>query len=105
MWAYYNRATVRRQYGDHKGAISDFTQSIRVRSASPETLVRAASPYHKRGQEYYRIGEKNKALADYKKALELYKQHDEIQRYYQIINVIENELEQREKELRYSNFN
>ena len=100
IWAHYNRATVRRQFGDHKGATSDFTQSIRVRATNPNTLVRVASPYHKRGKEYYLIGEKKKALEDYKKAAEIYKQHEEIQGYGQIINVIENEIEQIEKELR-----
>ncbi|MTF40735.1 tetratricopeptide repeat protein [Cyanobacterium aponinum] len=97
IWAYYNRAVVRRQYGDHKGAIYDFTQSIRVRSATPKTLVRAASPYHKRGQEYYLLGYKQKALKDYKKAIEIYKQQQDTQSYEQIINIIEEKIQQIEK--------
>ena len=89
IWAFYNRATVRRQLGDRKGAISDFTESIRVRSANPKTLIRAASPYSKRAQEYYYLGEKNKALADYQKAAEIYQQHNEMEHYQQILNEIE----------------
>lgn len=87
--AFYNRATVRSQFGDYKGAISDFTESIRVRSSNPKKLVRSASSYFQRAEEYNNIGEINLALADYRKAAKIYQKYNRMEEYYRMLNQIE----------------
>lgn len=82
--AFYNRATYRSEYGDRKGAISDYTKSIEVRSKY--FSGKEASPYHKRGQEYELIGDLEKAISDYAKSAEIYKQGGNIEQYEIIFN-------------------
>ncbi len=93
IMAFYNRGTVRSQYGYHRGAISDFTQAIKVRSRKPSTLVRAASAYFQRGQEYELMGETKRAILDYQTAAAIYKKYGEISTYeqvnYEIIRLLE----------------
>ncbi len=84
--AFYNRATYRSEYGDIKGAISDFTKAIEVRSSNPQLLGREASAYYQRGQEYNLLGDIQKAISDYTTAAEIYKQHGKIWEYEFILN-------------------
>lgn len=86
--AFYNRGTFRSEWGDRQGAIYDFTQAIKVRSSNPQTVVRAASAYFQRGQEYELLGDRQKALSDYQKAAEIYKQHGEIDSYKRVLHEI-----------------
>lgn len=71
--AFYNRATYRSEYGDRKGAILDYTQSIRVRTKYFKG--KEASAYYQRGQEYELIGDLERAILDYAKSAEIYKQY------------------------------
>ena len=71
--AFYNRATYRSEYGDRKGAISDYTKSIKVRAKYFKG--REASAYYQRGQEYELVGNVDKAILDYAKSAEIYKQY------------------------------
>ena len=84
--AFYYRGVYRREYGDRKGAISDFTKAIEVRDRKPKTLKKLAAPYYQRGKEYERSGDIQKAISDYTTAAEIYKQHGKIWEYEFILN-------------------
>lgn len=75
--ALYYRGIYRIEYGSKKGAISDFTQAIKVRSKKPK-LKKIAAPYYKRGRAYERLGDVKKAISDYSIAAEIYKQYGKI---------------------------
>jgi tetratricopeptide (TPR) repeat protein len=65
--AYYNRATVRKECSDYKGAIADFTQVIRIDPLD-------AGAYHHQGQLRQRLGDEQGALEDYQEAVKIYTQ-------------------------------
>ena len=75
--AFYYRGMYRSEYGSSKGAISDFTQAIEIRSKK-HTLKQIAAPYYQRGQEYKEIGDLEKAISDYTIAAKIHKQNGQI---------------------------
>ena len=61
--AYTNRGIAYASQGDHKRALADFTEAIRLAPDSP-------FPYYNRGNAYYDLGDYARALADYDAAVE-----------------------------------
>jgi tetratricopeptide (TPR) repeat protein len=86
--AFNDRGTWRAEYGDRQGAISDFTQVIKIESNNPKSIN--GSPYVDRAQEYEITSDLKKAIADYQKAAKLYKQEGEIFNYKMAIDDIKN---------------
>ena len=79
---FYHRGRVRTQYGDDRGAISDFTKVIELRLSNPEMHDRVASTYVRRGERYESLGNKQKAIADYQIAAKLYELEGEMSHSY-----------------------
>lgn len=94
--AFNSRGTWRAEYGDRQGAISDFTQVIKIESNNSKTINRSASAYVDRAQEYEIAGELEKAIADYQKAAEIYKQEGDMNNYERAIDEIK-DLEKQSK--------
>lgn len=69
--AYYNRAVVKRECNDNKGAFEDFTQVLRIDPSDANT-------YHQRGRVRQRMGDVKGVLGDYQKAVEIYTQKGQI---------------------------
>lgn len=61
--AYTNRGIAHASRGDHKRALADFSEAIRLAPDSP-------FPYYNRGNAYYDRTEYARALADYDAAIE-----------------------------------
>jgi tetratricopeptide (TPR) repeat protein len=61
---YYNRALVHGAKKDHRRAIADYSEAIRI-------MPSLAIAYNNRGYELEAIGELEQAVADYRQALRL----------------------------------
>lgn len=86
--AYYNRAFVRHECGDRQGAITDFTEVIRINHKETDTFYNVASAYYQRGSQYRILGDKQRALADYQKAANIYRQQGDKDEYQRILDDI-----------------
>ena len=86
-WAYYNRATVRRECGDNQGAIVDFTQVIMINSNKSNAPDRADG-YYQRGRLRYRLGDIQGAIADLQKAADIYRQKKNTYNYQSTLDEI-----------------
>jgi tetratricopeptide (TPR) repeat protein len=67
--AYLKRADIYATEGDHKAAISDYSQAI-------EAEPRSDTAYYNRAVTYADMGEVDLALADFTKAIEINPEHD-----------------------------
>jgi tetratricopeptide (TPR) repeat protein len=79
--AYYNRATVRKECSDNKGAITDFTQVLRIDPMN-------ASAYHHRGRLRQGLGDAKGALQDYQEAIKIYTQEQRTQNRERVLDDI-----------------
>jgi S1-C subfamily serine protease/tetratricopeptide (TPR) repeat protein len=63
-YAYNNRGTLKTLLGDKKGAISDYTQAIRINSSLSQA-------YNNRGEVKSALGDRQGAVADYDRAIQI----------------------------------
>ena len=68
MNAYYNRGIVKDELRDHKGAIADYSEAIRL---DPEYV----NAYYNRGNAYELLNDTPKAIADFQIAALLYRKN------------------------------
>jgi tetratricopeptide (TPR) repeat protein/S1-C subfamily serine protease len=63
-WAYYNRGVIESDFGDKKGAISDYNTAIQI---NPQFI----EAYYSRGTDKGKTGDKKGAIADYNVAIQI----------------------------------
>ncbi|MEM6713786.1 MAG: hypothetical protein AAF622_01800 [Cyanobacteria bacterium P01_C01_bin.147] len=85
---YYQRGQLRQMYGNHRGAVSDFNEVVKIATQIEDSSIDPAASYASRGQAYYLLAnspflrrEKKKeycnlAIVDYRKAAELFRKSD-----------------------------
>ena len=66
--AYFNRGVAKEKLKDYQGAISDYSEAIRIDPNYTDA-------YYNRGNTYELLNENSKAIADFKNAALLYKKN------------------------------
>ncbi len=79
---YIIRGGAKSELGDKKGAIADYDNAIRINPQS-------ANAYTLRGGTKYELGDKKGAIADLNIAAQLFKAQNNMARYEQVMNAIE----------------
>ena len=79
---FFTRGVNKSRQGDHKGAISDFNQSLQL---NPND----ADAYGNRCVSHYKVGDKQRAIEDCQKAAELYLEQGKTKNYQYAMKVLE----------------